>query len=152
MGVLWTSEIPTIVFARVTEEFSQGLKTKYGFAATKIKYPWMDEAEYVWNKFSTSQISETPPEFPYITIIELPGVEQGQDLEGKEINAATFTFQVDVFDNQSETRVKNCMAEIVRIMKSMSFSITSMPSFESRPQEYRQTARFSRIIGFNDPL
>jgi hypothetical protein len=152
MAIIWTDEIPTIVFVRVTEEFSKDLKKKYGFKATKVKYEWMDEAEYVWNKFSTSQVSETPPEFPYITIIQLPGQEIGQDLEGTSINGGLFAFQVDVYHNASESAAKECMSEVTRIMKSMRFDVSVMPSFESKPQEYRMTARFSRIIGAGDAL
>ena len=105
-----------------------------------------------WRNFSTSQVSETPPIFPYGTIVELPGQEQGQDLEGNSINGGLFTFQVDFFSNKSESEVKNCMAETVRIMKSMKFQVIAMPSFNSKPQEYRMTSRFSRVIGAGDIL
>lgn len=149
---LWTSQIPDIIFARVTEDFSEDLKKKYGFKMTKVKYPWMEEAQITWNKFSTSQVSDTPPEFPYVTIIELAGSERGKDLEGNSLNAAVFTFQVDVFDNVSEARTKNCMDEVTRIMKTMRFQIPTMASFDSKPQEYRMTARFSRVIGAGDFL
>lgn len=152
MIVLWTMDIPTIVFSRVTSEFSEELKTKYGIKKTTVKLPGMTEPIVTWNKFSTSQVSESPPEFPYITIIELPGQERGQDLEGSTINGALFTFQVDVYDNVGDSRPKNCMAEITRIMKSMRFQVNAMPSFDSKPQEYRMTARFSRVIGYNDNL
>lgn len=149
---LWTSDIPNIVFARVTEDFSEELKEKYEFEMTKVKYPFMEEAQVSWNKFSTSQVSDTPPEFPYITIIELPGQERGQTLDGNSLNAALFTFQVDVFDNQSEARAGECMDEVTRVMKTMRFDINSMPYPNNSQQEYRKTARFSRIIGFNDIL
>lgn len=149
---LWTMDIPTIVFSRVTSEFSEELKTKYGIKKTTVKLPGMTEPVVAWNKFSTSQVSESLPEFPYITIIELPGQERGQDLEGSSINGALFTFQVDVYDNAGDSRPKNCMAEIVRIMKSMRFQVNAMPSFDNKPQEYRMTARFSRVVGYNDSL
>lgn len=143
---IWTFEIPTIVFSRVMSDFSEDLKTKYKMQKIKVN------GVTTWKNFSTSQVSETPPVFPYITIIELPGAERGQDLEGSSINAALFTFQVDVFDNQNESRAKNCMAEVTRIIKTMRFSVNSMPSFDSKPQEYRQTARFSRLVGQSDIL
>lgn len=143
---IWTFDIPTIVFSRVVNDFSEDLKTKYKMQKIKVN------GVTTWKNFSTSQVSETPPVFPYITIIELPGAERGQDLEGSSINAALFTFQVDVFDNQNESRAKNCMAEVTRIIKTMRFSVNSMPSFDSKPQEYRQTARFSRLVGQSDIL
>ncbi len=143
---IWTFEIPTIVFSRVMNDFSEDLKTKYKMQKIKVN------GVTTWKNFSTSQVSETPPIFPYIIIIELPGAERGQDLEGSSINGGLFTFQVDVFDNQSESRAKNCMAEVTRIMKTMRFSVNTMPSFDSKPQEYRMTARFSRVIGAGDRL
>lgn len=143
---VWTMDIPTIVFSRIVSDFSEELKGKYKMQKLTTG------GNTTWRNFSTSQVSETPPIFPYITVIELPGAERGQDLEGSSINAALFTFQIDIFDNQNENRAKGCMEEVFRIMKSMRFNGAQMPSFDSRPQEYRMTARFSRLIGFNDPL
>ena len=146
MASIWTMDIPTIVFARVMNDFSEDLKTKYGMKKLAVN------GITTWRNFSTSQVSETPPIFPYITVIELPGQERGQDLEGTSINGGLFTFQIDAFDNSSESRAKGCMAEVMRVMKTMRFQSNSMPSPDSKPQEYRMTARFSRLIGANDPL
>ena len=145
MGV-WTFDIPTMVYSRIMADFSEDLKTKYKFKKITVN------GNTTWRNFSTSQVSETAPIFPYITVIELPGAERGQDLEGTSINAALFTFQVDVFDNVSETRTKKCMEEVVRIMKTMRFQIPTMASFESKPQEYRMTTRFQRLLGNGDVL
>lgn len=141
---IWTMDISEIVFSRIVNDFSEDLKKKYNMQKIKVN------GVINWRNFSTSQVSETQPIFPYITVIELPGAERGQDLEGTSINGGLFTFQVDVFDNSSESRAKKCMEEIVRIMKSMMFQVNSMPAFESKPQEYRMTARFSRLIGAKD--
>lgn len=146
MVSIWTMDIPTIVFSRIVTDFSEDLKTKYGMKKLTVN------GITTWRNFSTSQVSETPPIFPYNTIIELPGQERGQDLEGISINGGLFTFQADSFDNSSESRAKGCMAEITRIMKSMRFQVTSMPFFCSKTQEYRMTARFSRVIGAGDFL
>lgn len=143
---IWTFSIPDIVFSRVMNDFSEDLKTKYKMQKIKVN------GIVKWSNFSTSQVSETPPIFPYITIIELPGAERGQDLEGSTINGGLFTFQVDVFDNDKESKAQKCMEEVMRIMKTMRFSVNPMPSFDSKPQEYRMTARFSRIIGSGDTL
>lgn len=143
---IWTMDIPTIVFSRIANDFSEDLKTKYKMQKIKVN------GVTNWKNFSTSQVSETPPIFPYITVIELPGAERGQDLEGTSINGGLFSFQVDVFDNSSETRAKKCMEEVVRIMKSMRFQIPTMASFDSKPQEYRMVTRFSRVIGAGDRL
>lgn len=158
MGV-WTSDISDVVYTRITEDFSEDLKKKYKIEKTEVTFPSTGITQVTWNNFSTSQVSDTSDlKFPYMTIIELPGVEKGQDLEGTSINAALFTFQADAYCNGSiagntaETVVKNCMSEITRIMKTMRFSVTAIPSFESKSGEYRMTARFARAISNNDIL
>lgn len=146
MASIWTMDIPTIVFSRIVSDFSEDLKTKYGMKKLTVN------GIITWRNFSTSQVSETPPIFPYITVVELPGQETGKDLERTFINGALFTFQIDIFDNQSESRVKGCMKEVMRIMKTMMFLAKPMPSFDSKPQEYRMTARFTREIDQYDVI
>lgn len=143
---IWTSDISTIVFARIVNDFSEDLKKQLGMQKVTVN------GLATWLNFSSSQVSETAPIFPYITIIETAGAEDGQDLEGDAINVERCGFQIDVFDNQNESRAKNCMAEIVRIMKTMRFSGSQMPSPNSGPQTYRMTARFTRRIANNDIL
>lgn len=146
MGV-WTSGISTIVYNRILNEFFKNSLTRYGMTA------YRQGNSTICLNFSTSQISESDkPKFPYVTIIELPGQERGQDLEGISINAGLFTFQIDVVHNDKEYIPKQIMDDIIPIMKSMRFGLNEMPSFNSKPQEYRRTARFSRVIGFNDPI
>lgn len=145
LGV-WTMDIPTNVFMRIENDFSPKIKENF-----KMKQAVVN-GEKKWLNFSTSQVLETSPIFPHITVIELAGVERGQSLEGSTINGALFTFQVDVIDNQNENRAKICMKEIIRIMKEMRFSMPTMAAFESKPQEYRMTARFSRLICGGDRL
>lgn len=143
---LWVSSISTTVYNRVVNEFFKNSLTRYGMTAYKV-------GNYiVCTNFSTSQISETAPKFPYVSIIELPGAERGQTLEGDSINGGLFTFQVDVIHNEKESIPQQIMNDIVPIMKSMRFQLTAMPSFDSKPQEYRKTARFSRVISGNDVL
>lgn len=146
MASIWTMDIPTIVFSRIVSDFSEDLKTKYKMQKLTVN------GITTWKNFSTSQVSETPPIFPYITVIELPGQEAGEDLERTSVNGATFTFQIDVFDNQSESRTKGCMKEAMRIMKTMMFLARPMPSFDSKPQEHRMTARFTREIDQYDVI
>lgn len=144
MSAIWTTDIPTAVFSRVTTDFPESLKKKYKMqkVTAGLKTTWLN--------FSQSTVSEAKPVFPYITVVNMPGQERGQTLEGNAINAALFTFQVDVYHNDKEEVTKECMDAIVKIFKSMMFSVNVMPSFDSKPQEYRMTARFSRLIGFND--
>lgn len=144
MSAIWVMNIPKQVFARVTTDFPENLKKKYKM--TKVTAG----LETRWLNFSDSTVSDTKPVFPYITVVNMPGQERGRDLEGNTINAAYFSFQVDVYDNDKETNAKECMAAIIDIFKAMMFEVNVMPSFDSKPQEYRMTARFSRVISKND--
>lgn len=144
MTGLWTMDLPDSIYGRLVSEFPERLKKKYKFQKVTVN------GVTQWLNFSKSSVSESPALFPYITFLELPGQERGQTLEGDSINAALFTFQIDVYDNAKEETTKECMAEIVKIMKSMRFNAKAMPAPDSRPQEYRSTARFSRLIGSSD--
>lgn len=145
MTGLWVMDLPDSIYGRLVSEFPERLKKKYKFQKVTVN------GVTQWLNFSKSSVSlNDKPVFPYITFLELPGQERGQTLEGDSINAALFTFQVDVYDNAKEETTKECMAEIVKIMKSMMFEAKPLPAPDSRPQEYRSTARFSRLIGSSD--
>lgn len=147
MTGLWTMDLPDSIYGRLVSEFPERLKTKYKFQKLTVN------GVAQWLNFSKSSVSlDTKPVFPYITFIQLPGSEKGRDLEGNSINAALFTFQVDVYDNAKENTTKECMAAIVNIMKSMIFETKLLPAPDSRPQEYRSTAQFSRIISRYDAI
>ena len=133
----WTDRISSTVFTRIKNEFSSSLKTKYKMT---------DE------NFSTVGSSDTTAFFPFVYVQILPGIEQGQDLDGTSINAGLFTFQIDVTDNQKQTIAKDVMAEVKRIMKSMRFSINSMTSFDDTKDTHKATIRCSRVIGAGDKL
>lgn len=100
--------------------------------------------------FSSVGSSNTPAVFPFVKLQLLPGSEIGEDLEGDKINAEKFSFQIDVTDNKSQARAKEVIREVKRIMKTMRFRGSSMPTQDDTKDTYRQTARFSRTIGKND--
>lgn len=132
---MWSSQNQSKVFTRVKEE---------GIAALQNKYPDI--------YFTTSDRSQTDPKFPAVLVREVGSIEQGQDLEGTSINAVLATFQVDVTDNKTQDRVNEVMAQVVKTMKEMRFSVISMPEFQNTNTTYRQTARFRRMIGKGDIL
>lgn len=145
MAGLWTMDMADAIYARVVADFPESLKKKYKFQKITVN------GVTRWQNFSNSSVAlDTKPVFPYITFVELPGQERGQTLEGDSINAAYFTFQADVYHNAKEDVAKECMAAIVKIMKAMRFEAKTLPAQDSRPQEYRSTARFSRLIGSLD--
>lgn len=132
----WIMLVPSIVFSRIKSEFSTELQTEYGMSDTN---------------FSTTDSSNKKAVFPFVFVKAMGSMEQGQTLDGENINAGLFTFQVDVYDNKTQYRARKVMGEVVRIMKSMRFEIVSMPEFEST-DVHRSTTRFRRIIGANDKL
>ena len=133
----WTDRISSVVFTRIKNEFSSSLKTKYKMTDSN---------------FSTVGSSNTPAVFPFVYIQLLPSTEQGQDIEGNEINAALFTFQIEVTDNQKQTRAKDVMSEVKRIMKSMRFSVQPTPTLEDTKDTHRAIMRCNRRIGSDDIL
>lgn len=133
----WTDRISSIVFTRIKNEFSSTLKTKYKMTNSN---------------FSTVGSSDTPAVFPFVYVQLLPSVEQGQDLDGNEINAGLFTFQIEVTDNQTQARAKDVMSEIKRIMKSMRFTVQCTPTLEDTKDTHRAIMRCNRLIGSGDIL
>lgn len=128
-------DLEIIVFSRIKNRFSAELIRKFPNAY-----------------FTTSDRAVAQPRFPTIYIHEMSGREMGQDLAGTEINAVLSTFQIEVFDNMSESNVSEVMANIVNTMKSMRFDVISMPEFRNDNDVYRKVARFRRVIGSADIL
>ena len=133
----WTDRISSMVFTRIKNEFSSTLKTKYKMTNSN---------------FSTVGSSDTPAVFPFVYVQLLPSAEAGQDLKGNEINAGLFTFQIEVTDNQSQTRAKDVMSEVKRIMKSMHFTVQPTPDIQDTKDTHKAIMRCNRIIGSGDIL
>lgn len=93
--------------------------------------------------------ADTPSQFPFIFVNMLAPSEQARDLQGNSVNGGLFTFQIDVYSTNAE-EAKKIMREISSIMKSMSFEIISMPSFDRQDGLRRCTARFRRLICAKD--
>lgn len=133
----WIMRIPSMVFTRIKSQFSEKIKTKLKMTDSN---------------FSTTDSQNKKAVFPFVYINLLPASETGQDLEGSAINGGIFTFQIDVYDNQTQARAREVMKEVVRIMKLLLFSCNQMPSFDDTDDVKRMTARFQRSIDWNDIL
>lgn len=133
----WIDRISSVVFTRIKNEFSSKLKTKYKMTDSN---------------FSTVGSSSNPAVFPFVYVQLLPSVEQGQDIEGNEINAGLFTFQIEVTDNQKQAIAKDVMSEIKRIMKSMRFTVQPTPDIQDTKDIHRAIMRCNRRIGSWDIL
>ena len=137
MSVEWAMQMPVRVLARIKTEFSATIKAKYGMKN--------------W-QFSNGSSGTAPAEFPYVVLKTLPAAETGMTLERTGLNGVLFSFQVDVIDNAKQQNAKEIMTEIMRIMKTMSFEIVGMPTFEDNLDEHRSTARFRRNMAKEDIL
>ena len=95
----------------------------------------------------------TTAKFPNVYLHFLPMMEIGNDLDGKDINAAYLTAQVDVtVTNSQEMSVANEVSQVVvNCMKDMRFNAT-LPEFVNTSSEYRTVSRFTRTIGNADKL
>lgn len=128
-------DIETRVFSRVKNIVTDNLKGKY---------PDLN--------FTMDDRLPDNPSFPTVYVHELMSVEKGNDLDNVTINAVLSTFQIEVYDNDKPEIAKNVMNEVCEVMKSMGFSIISMPEFNNNPSYYRRVARFRRMIGSGDTL
>lgn len=136
MAISWDDLIPSTVFTRVKTNFSDSLKTKYKMTD---------------KNFSTVGSSDTPAVFPFIGVQLISMNEISNDLDGDTIPAVMCGFQIDVTDNQSDSRASEIAREVKAIMKTMRFNCKKQPS-QSNKGTYRQTYRCSRKIGSNDIL
>lgn len=90
--------------------------------------------------------------YPYVYVHEMTGIERGNTLENDVISALNVTIQVEVYSDKSQTVTSDTMKEIVRIMKSMRFSVSAFPENLNTDSLYRKVARFARLIGDGDTL
>lgn len=135
MGSEWIMDIPKRVTSKIKKNFSSALKTKYNMGS---------------ENFSTVGSSDKPAVFPFVYIQALTGTEEGRDLEGTAVNGGSFSFQIEVTDNQKQDRAKEVMTEVLRIMKTMRFQIVGLPIYEDTTDIHRCIMRFRRVIGSDD--
>lgn len=136
---MWVIDKPTQIFTILKNEFSTAIKTKHGMTT---------------KNFTDIATTDTTAIFPKVVFSNLASSEQGRTFDGTGVNAALFTFQVDVTDNSTlQTTAKEVMTEVMRIMKDLGFEVTALPNFENNVNGvHRMTARFRRLIGANEPI
>lgn len=135
---MWTSDISSIVFTRVKTQFSANIKNKFNMTSSN---------------FSTTDKSNKKAIFPFVYIWLMPSNIKDTDLERKSKNTVDFTFQIDVYDNQSQNRANEVAKEVMRIMyNELSFLPTPAPYFENEDNVFRMTARYFRTLDWNDIL
>lgn len=129
------NSLESIIFTQIKARFSPKIKSKYKDL-----------------KFTTEEESKTNPKFPNVYVFLEQSPEIGMTLEGTSFAGGLFTFTIKVTDNQNQTRVKEVMGEIVRVMKSMRFQMPFLPIYQNTKNEYWSNARFRRTIGDGDKL
>lgn len=122
------------------------------FSLIKAKFSAKIKAKYPDLNFTTSNRSPTKPKFPTVYIHMIDSQEVGSDLEGTSIPGVNAVFQVDVSDNQNNSRTDEVAREVLRIMKSMRFKPFPMPMHNNSGDVYITTARYKRVIGDGDIL
>lgn len=123
------------IFSRVKAYFSERIKKKYPDLS-----------------FTTVDKSSTKPKFPTVYIHMLSSPESGSDTEGDNVNAIYAAFQVDITDNQSQSRADEVSKEVLRIMKVMRFQALGMPFHDNTGDTFRTASRYRRMIADNDIL
>ncbi len=129
------NSLESIIFTQIKARFSPKIKSKYKDL-----------------KFTTEEESKTNPKFPNVYVFLEQSPEIGMTLEGTSFVGGLFTFTIKVTDNQNQTRVKEVMGEIVRVMKSMRFQMPFLPIYQNTKDEYWSNARFRRTICDGDFL
>lgn len=122
------------------------------FSLIKAKFSVKIKAKYKDLNFTTSDRSPTKPKFPTVYIHMLSSPEDGEDTEGDNINAVYASFQVEVTDNQNQSRSDEVSREVLRVMKLMRFQAAGMPIHDNTGDTYRTVSRYRRMIADNDIL
>lgn len=122
------------------------------FSLIKAKFSTKIKEKYKDLNFTTSDKSSTKAKFPTVYIHMIDSQEVGSDLEGTSIPGVSAAFQVDVSDNQNNSRTDEVAKEILRVMKSMRFKPAPMPMHNNSGDVYITTARYKRVIGDGDML
>lgn len=128
-------DIENIVFTRIKAKMPQKIKDKY---------PKLN--------FTSSDSVSKRPQFPTVYVHMLESPEQGMTLDNSNINAVLASFQIEISDNLSQARAKEVADEVVKIMKSMNFTVVVMPFFDNKDGTFRNLSRYRRMIGDGDIL
>ena len=122
------------------------------YTRIKNKMPSNIKTKYKNLNFTTNNINLADAKFPcvYIHMIESP--EDGEDLEGTEINAVYASFVIEVVDNESQANTNTISKEVQKIMKQMRFKVVGFPYNDNKDSTYRKVSRYRRTIANNDVL
>lgn len=132
---MWTDLIESQVYANVLADFSSDIR-----------------AEYKNLKFTTEEEKLSAPTFPMVYIHLLPMVEVGNDLVNTEVNGVLATFEAQVFVNTTKYDANVIANEVLRVLKTMAFSVEEFPFTHQEGTTCRSILRVSRVIGSGDSI
>lgn len=127
--------IESLVYSRIKNKIPSTLKSKYSDL-----------------NITTNSANITDAKFPciYVHMIESP--ENGEDMEGNEVNALFVTFVIEIIDNKSQSNTTELSKVIQKTMKEMCFKSIGFPYNDNTDTVYRKVCRYRRTIGKNDNL
>ena len=138
MSSVWVYDLETSIYSRVKAVVTNKLKSKY---------PNL--------QITQDNASTTEAKFPTVYIHALQPYERGNDLENSEINAVSFTFEVEITVSKTQNlpAAREVSAVVVDAFKQLRFS-ANMPVFidDKSVDTKRTISRFTRIIAYNDVI
>lgn len=133
--------------------FSRLGSTVYTILKTKVK-------KAMASNFPNISFSDEPtnqdPVFPNVFFQQLQPVEQGQTLDGNNINAMLDTVQITVTTNTSKSDANKVAWACVDALKSIRYDMVMLPIYSIQTKESTRihtfTFRARRIVGDGDVL
>lgn len=120
------------------------VKTQLNIKVPKIigdKYP---------NMSFTTEISDKTPSFPNVYVHEMDPTELGQDLGNQRIHAVRASFQIEVTTNTSKADAREVAIACISVLKSLRFSVSTLPIYTKINNVHRFVFRVRRIIANGD--
>lgn len=127
--------LESLVFSRIKTSVSKALITKYKDL-----------------NFSTSNRARSNTKYPMVYIHMLESPEVASTTEGDTVEGVLASFQIDVYDDQSQERTKDVADEVLKAVKNMRFQVIGFPYNSNTDSIYRKIIRIRRNICDDDIL
>lgn len=131
---MWTKDVFTSVYSRITANGKIRLKSKY----PKITFT---------NSTPKSKITS----FPTVIITKLQGSETSKDIEGSFVNGIVSNIQIEVITNTNQQDADDVADTCLDLMKSLRYEMVGEPySNSTQDNEYRNISRYRRNVDYGD--
>lgn len=127
--------IESLVYTRIKNKVTKNLISKY---------PDIN--------FTTINKTKSGTKYPSVYVHMMESSERGTTLEATEIEGVLSSFQIDIYDNQSQSRTKDVATEIMKVAKEMRFQMVGFPYNNNTDSLYRMVIRIRRMICDDDIL